>query len=214
MNQAAPSLFEVYREALCEHAHHLLAQGHARMEKSDYVDAHEPVITGDLVCEMRAFLESGDAPDWAVHYSIHDDPPVASPDRGGKHRPRVDIEFERVEIGPRPRLRFEAKRLCESTRHRVGGYLGEEGLGCFLSGKYSTTHGEAGLLGYVQSGDAETWAAGIGARLRDEEIYASVAPHLLRRASGDPLESSWTSRHLLSPGETLLTIHHVLLDFT
>ena len=74
----------------------------------------------------------------------------------GKSRPRVDIEFERVVRGKRPRLRFEAKRLNSATGHTVAKYLGEEGLGCFLSGKYPMMHAEAGMLGYVQGEDEPT----------------------------------------------------------
>jgi hypothetical protein len=75
----------------------------------------------------------------------------------------------------RPRLRFEAKRL---RRNRdVVQYLGEDGLGCFTSGKYPLTLPEAGMLGYVQNSNETTWAAKIAMALtRTPDAYHISAP--------------------------------------
>jgi hypothetical protein len=215
MKRVRPSLLQAYKAALRHHAHWLIAEGYERMDKSAFAQQHEPAITGVLVGEMRSFLESGaDAPDWVSHYSIHDDPPVDFVDKQGSSRPRVDIEFERVTVGKRPRLRFEAKRLCTSTGHSVTGYLGEDGLGCFLSGKYSTTHSEAGMLGYVQSGDEKDWAEQIGSQLkRNRERHGTVPPLFARQHLHPALRHTYVSHHSGIRDATALEIHHVLLRF-
>ncbi|MCB1032820.1 MAG: hypothetical protein KDD47_03185 [Acidobacteria bacterium] len=185
------------------------------MDKRAFAEKQEPVITGELVREMRGYLESGpDAPDWATHYSIHDDPPLNAGGRQGKSRFRVDIEFERVGTGPRPRLQFEAKRLNSSTNHTVAGYLGVDGLGCFLSGRYPLTHGEAGMLGYVQSETEESWAEQIGARLDAEaEAFGTVPPSLAAKRIATGLDHTWISQHRRGLELDLMLVHHVLLRF-
>ncbi len=67
MTSANVPLFEVYAQALCEHAHVLFENGYARMDASDFCSAEEPAITGQLVAEMQAFLECPEAPEWAIH---------------------------------------------------------------------------------------------------------------------------------------------------
>ena len=56
-------------------------------------------ITGKLVHAMRDAMADPQAPDWTTRYSIREDPPLNVPGRHGKSRPRVDIEFERVQHG-------------------------------------------------------------------------------------------------------------------
>ena len=107
-----PDIRTAYAMALRSHAHELIAMGYKRMDSPLYVKWEEPAITGELVRVMRELIESDDAPDWVVYYSIGDDPPLNVAGKLGKFRPRVDIEFERIGVrGLRPRLRFEAKRL-------------------------------------------------------------------------------------------------------
>ena len=215
MSSIGPDLFRVYVNRLRVHAHWLIAEGYARMDNAAFAGGEEPAITGELVREMRAYLESGDrAPGWVYYYSIHDDPPLSVDGRLGKSRPRVDIEFERIARGQRPRLRFEAKRLDSTTGHTVSGYLGKDGLGCFLSGRYPMTHGEAGMLGYVQSEDETTWAEQIGSALRrDRERLAALDPSLSYQRMHPALHHTYCSRHSRDNREPPIVIHHVLLRF-
>src|SRR5262245_62168224 len=165
-------LRDTYRRSLRTHAHTLIAMGYQELHAQDLVNSQEPEITGELVRAMREIQERAAAPPWVVYYTIHDDPPLNVPGKRGAKRPRVDIEFERVTRGTRPRLRFEAKRL--GRNHGIGQYLGEDGLGCFISGRYPLTHPEAGMLGYVQSNDETTWAAKIAMALtRAPDAYRS-----------------------------------------
>jgi hypothetical protein len=210
-----PSLFQAYANRLCTHAHCLIAEGYARMEKAAFASELEPAITGELVRQMRAYLESGaTAPTWAVFYTIHDDPPRSVVGKLGIARPRVDIEFERVVSGPRPRLQFEAKRLDTPTGHTVSGYLGKDGLGCFTSGRYPMTHHEAGMLGYVQSETEEIWADRIELALRKEKAkYMATDPPFSYQRLHSLLRYTYRSHHRQGKRPEFVTIHHILLRF-
>ena len=215
MTLAHPTLFATYANALRIHVHQLIAEGYARMDKGAFADEQEPAITGELVREMRAWQESENGvPEWAACYSIHDDPPLSVDGKLGKNRPRVDIEFERMANGPRPRLRFEAKRLSSPTGHTVAGYLGNDGLGCFLSGKYPMTHGEAGMLGYVQSEDELKWAERIATTLqRDGRKFAVIPPPIARQHLSKSLVHTYVSHHDGPHKGRPVMIHHILLNF-
>jgi len=203
-----------YAVALRHHAHELISEGYHRMDFWRYTDWEEPAITGELVRAMRSVLESEDSPDWAVYYSIADDPPLNVPGRVGKSRPRVDIEFERSGIrGCRPRLRFEAKRLGKTPGHTVSVYLGKDGMGCFLSGKYPLTHDEAGMIGYVQAGDEADWSDQIKTALvESSERYAVVSPSY-RKQEICSMEHTYRSHHRAWSSSSVIAIHHMLLRF-
>ena len=215
MTLTGPPLFQTYVNTLRIHALLLIAEGYARMNKAAFADEQEPAITGELVREMQAYLESAiGTPAWVCYYSIHDDPPLSVSGKLGKFRPRVDIEFERVAKGPRPRLRFEAKRLNSTTGHTVAGYLGKEGLGCFLSGRYPMTHSEAGMLGYVQSDDEGTWAKRIETMLRRKEGKRAIMdPPFARKYLCPSLLHYYVSQHRDLYGNAPVIIHHILLSF-
>ncbi len=216
MSAPALTLFQAYAAAMRGHALQLIAEGYACMDHTRFADAHEPAITGELVARMREFLESGgDGPAWREYYSIHDDPPLNVDGRLGKARSRVDIEFECVSRGggKRPRLRFEAKRLNTVTGHTIAAYLGTDGLGCFLSGKYPMTHAEAGMLGYVQSEDEPTWAGRISSALEHSaDRYGSVGPAFCGRHSPGKPPYTYVSHHDTRAAPQI-TILHVLLRF-
>lgn len=110
-----------------------------------------------MVRGIKEVLESETSPLWVENYAIHDDPPLNTGTRKGKHRLRVDIEFERCLRGKRPKYQFEAKRLYKSSSDTD--YIGTSGMGCYFAGddSYAKGHDEAGMLGYVQSEDEEYW---------------------------------------------------------
>lgn len=202
-----------YRASLRRHAHELIALGYRELRAEDFEKSEEPDITGELVRAMREVLERDTAPPWAEHYAIHDDPALSVPDRRGKARPRVDVEFERVARGPRPRLRFEAKRL--GKYHGVRQYLGADGLGCFTSGKYPLTHPEAGMLGYVQSYNEVTWAAKIETALSQTPGTYGVVGDVSWQQSRITarLVHTYRSRHHCQALDENLDVFHILLRF-
>lgn len=215
MTLAGPAVNETHSEALRRYAHELIAAGYARMDASEFATKDEPTITGELVKEMMAVLQAPtNAPEWVTRCDIHDDPPQNVKGRTGKARPRVDIEFRLVDRGPRPRLPFEAKRLNRSTNHRVADYLGPNGMGRFLSGRYPLTHSEAGMLGYVQSEQEITWADRIAQELlNNRERYAVEPPEFAEQEVCEDLPHTHASHHRHEAGAPIVRINHVLLNF-
>jgi len=207
-------LYAVYAGELRGHAIDLVWLGYLRLNIASLTNAHEDVVTGELVKEMNSVLEDPEAaPPWAEHYSVTEQQRLNVLDKLGKTRPIIDVEFERHCRGKRPRLRFEAKRLRRATG--VGAYLGEEGLAAFLDGYYPVTHPDAGMLGYVHEEAPADWAEKLSI-----ELMSDAKKH---RVSADgqwialPVSSvgapSFRSVHADVNNNTL-AITHVLLAFT
>ena len=206
-------LRDVYQRSLRTYAHELIAMGYQELHAAHFANSQEPEITGELVRVMREILERASSPFWAAYYTIHDDPPLNVPGKRGKKRPRVDIAFERVIRGMRPCLRFEAKRLGKN--HGARRYLGEDGLGCFTSGKYPLTHPEAGMLGYVQSHNEAIWAAKIATTLRQApDAYRIANNELWEHHHITPqLVYTYRSKHHCPDLGEDIHIFHTLLRF-
>jgi hypothetical protein len=136
--------------------HQLLELAYRRINPTAFANYQETAITGELVRMMDEVIDDPASPRWVRHLSAHDDPPVNAPGRLGRSRKRLDIKIVSAQRSPRNRFSFEAKRLGKDNP--VRNYLGDEGLGCFLSGDYAREEDEAGMLGYLQSGTADGWA--------------------------------------------------------
>ncbi len=202
-----------YRRIFVQRAHQLINMGYERMIPSANRTDEETAITGSLV---RAICEACDdlrSEEWVDFFGVHDDPPVNDGTRKGKHRRRLDIKIVSSERLPRQVFSFEAKRLDKS--HSVGAYLGKEGLGCFLAGKYAGDDEDGGMLGYVQSGDRGAWAVKIGGALA-----ASARRYAVR--SGDSwqkwpmaegLDHCYRSRHMRPSLQREIDVYHTLLSF-
>jgi len=147
-----------YQASFRKRVFQLLKWGYDRLDTLSFKNSEEEDITGELVKEIKELLQDRSSPKWMGRFTIHEEPRVNTPDLKGKRRKRLDIELERVSIGPRPRYPFEAKRLCENSHATMKRYLGSEGLGEFLVGNYAADVDEAGMLGYVQSNTPSEWS--------------------------------------------------------
>ena len=211
-----PDMRVVYATQMRTHVHELIAMGYNLMDNTpSFANSEEPAITGELIRSMKELLESENAPKWAIYYSISDDPPMNVNGKYGKDRPRVDLEFERTGIrGSRPRFRFEAKRLGTTSGHTVAAYLGENGLGCFISGKYPINNAEGGMLGYIQNGSEESWSDRIERALnnKDKNKYDAIDPPYQHQQVCS-LKYTYISHHYSKALSRVIIIHHVLLRF-
>jgi hypothetical protein len=160
----------IHIEAFRCRCFYLIGQGYNVLNPLSLRDREEPDISGCLVASIEAFIQAPDAPEWVIHYSIKDDPPVNTQKKYGKSRPRADIAFEWVRRGKRPLFRLEAKWVGakKTSLGAKKGYLGDEGIGCFLSGYYPVDIGYAGMLAYVHSEDEATWAVKIQEKLSEK----------------------------------------------
>ena len=122
---------------------------------------------------------------------------------------RVDSSLSR----PRTRFSFEAKRLGKA--HPVSRYLGDEGMGCFLSGAYARDDDQAGMLGYVQSETPPRWADRIGAELRKNPSCYNMPEHgqFSSVEIVDGLDHTYRSNHDRPSVGRRVSIFHTLLEF-
>jgi hypothetical protein len=201
-----------FHRAFVLNCHELLALGYDQMDVASFQAEEEPAITGELVKEIKCAIESPNAPVWAAHFEVLDDPPINSPGRRGKRRRRVDIEMLKTQPGKRPRLQFEAKRLCNGGS--IAKYLGADGLQLFLKGEYAIDHDMAGMLGYVQVGDVHTWGEQIGKRINSDKTRYSVCcdGDFCRHAVASNLKHTYLSSHdRLAAGKPIAILHTLLL---
>lgn len=189
--------------------------GYAKLNHSEFAECNDETIINGKLCEaMDEVMRDPRSPGWVERYALKDDNPQNVDGREGKGRPRIDIEIERVKR-PRPRFRFEAKRLKARTRHTASVYLGEDGMGAFLSGEYPLTHPEAGMIGYVQSDTEDVWATRIG------QALAAAGKKFRVRSGGEwgreklakNLSHTYRTVHTPKDARPDLTVYHVLLRF-
>jgi hypothetical protein len=202
-----------YRKLFVARVHEVVEQGYRRLNAAEYAAEEEPAITGELANAMTAFLRGTSAPEWADNFSVHDDPPVSDGARRGKRRRRVDIRVDASTPRPGARFSYEAKRLASG--HGVSEYLGKEGLGCFLSGDYAREDAEAGMLGYMQSRDAECWSTEIETALRKNKTEYEISGTVRWQRSSFPRgpEQVFQSNHTRNAVGRPIEIYHTLLAF-
>ncbi len=200
-----------YRWVFVRRVHQLIKRGYDRLTPSALREEEEPAITGILVEAIEEVLDDPNSEHWADFFDVHDDPPVKHRSRRGKRRYRLDIKFVSSQQRPRQLFSFEAKRLGE--RHPVRAYLGKEGLGCFLDGKYAGDQDDVGMLGYVQSGDSAAWIAEIGRSLAASPQKYSVLDSWQRWYFAGGPDHCYRTRHSRQGHERELNVYHTLLSF-
>jgi len=191
----------------------LVKMGYDRLDSKKYRDWEEPDITGKLKEEIEAVIDDPLSPRWISRFVVQDESPINATGRLGKHRKIIDILIQRTRRGPNPRYYFEAKRLSGNNFTAIK-YLGQTGLGEFISGNYAFNESEAGMLGYVQSGNPAEWASKILFEFKKNKASIQVC-------SG----GEWTyvqiiselncycSKHKRPSIGRPITIYHSLLNF-
>lgn len=207
---------DVYRSAFIHNCLALLVRARWRLIGMELAGEEEPAITGLLVQRAKEIVEADDAEQWMEHLEILDDAVQNDqPDRRGKRRPRIDIEFVEVRRGPRPRFHVEAKRLYRPDS--IAEYLGAGGLGMYICGAYAADWPSAGMLGYVQNRTCTKWLGELAERLANGQTKFHLCKQEHTFSSPDwsteGLEDVRTSCHTRTE-ESLgsLRIFHLFLD--
>lgn len=201
--------WSVYRQ----HIHTLLAWGYANSRNRVQARHDETAITGFIAEAIQDILDDLDSPPWCNQIVIKDDPPIPGGGRTGRKRWRPDLIFESVERRPRPKYHFEAKRLRK--QQSINEYLGEDGLQCFISGRYAHESDEAGMLGYVQCDSVNIWMEKLQVAINQDsqgknELLLSSPPCNIQVVDAFPQE--WMTRHGRHSGKSIV-VHHIPLDF-
>lgn len=192
----------------------LLNMGYGRLDVASLTNSEEEDITGEIVKEINEILEDRESPSWVSSFAVHEELRINEPDRKGKRRKRVDIDFEWICHGPRQHYSFEAKRLRVNS-HPIGEYVGLSGLGEFISGNYAHGGIEAGMIGYIQSDTPESWASKILKKFKKE-------PEIIQACSDggwaditivDGLKHCFRSKHHRPTIGRPITIYHIFFVF-
>ena len=129
----------------------------------------------------------------------------------GKEESRTDIRF----YPPGPKRRtvsfvFESKRLNVPDSN-AGEYVGESGMMCFVTGKYSRGLPLGGMIGYVMDGDLRRANRNVQRAIRRERKALRISP------GGDfqptPLlsDSTWHGETHHHRDDGVIAIFHLLL---
>ncbi|MFY9610511.1 MAG: hypothetical protein WAU45_18115 [Blastocatellia bacterium] len=142
-------------------------------------------------------------------FFIKDDPPLSGGGRTGTRRLRTDIIISYA-AGKRPEFFFEAKRL-HHTKAIASRYIGEAGMGCFISGRYASHCHEAAMIGYVQSDTPESWQATLQSNIEQQrdDLQLDRIIESVNFEESFPLE--WISCHQRS-SLAALSLFHIVLD--
>ena len=201
-----------YRTSLVNRSHQILKRGYDLLDRTTLAALDEEAITGRLTNAMQDAVQDLAAPRWMKNFWPVEETRVNDGDREGKHRYRIDIEVVEQRRGPRPRFRFEAKRLRDSDSRRE--YLGYDGLGCFLDGRYAAGDPDAGMIGYVQEGKTEDHVVAICDSLaRDTaRFYVTQDGGWIEHRVVKGVQTYATS-HQRTGGLPRIMIFHTLLEF-
>jgi hypothetical protein len=193
-------------------AHTLIAWGYQGAVSRIESDSHEETtITGYISEAIKNRLRAFDCPIWCEDFSVMENRPTEKEGCEGKYRPQPDLVIEGNMRG-RPEYIFEAKRL-KKPGYGTGKYLGDDGLGCFLSGKYAARYDEAAMLGYVQSDSLGYWQKDIQEKINQRKVNLNLLSGLHDMEITNDLQNEWLSVHKRNSVKRWISIFHILLDF-
>jgi hypothetical protein len=154
--QPEPEYYGTFSIAFRKKVHILINWGYRGVLSRIKNHSHEePTITGYISAAIINRLRAFDCPRWCMEFSVMENQPEEAVGREGKSRLLTDLVIEGNMKG-RPEYIFEAKRLKKND-FGVGKYVGQDGLGCFITGKYAKRYDEAAMLGYIQSDSIDDW---------------------------------------------------------
>jgi hypothetical protein len=94
---------------------------------------------------------------------------------------------------------FEAKRLRKKgsggRSYGVSSYIGSDGMGCFISGLYTSRYDEAAMLAYVQSDSLAYWQEKVKKKIDDSADSLCLKPPQQDVNIIDAFGLEWTSTH-------------------
>jgi hypothetical protein len=146
------------------------------------------------------------------NFWAHEEKRVHGHERLGKRRFRIDIEIMRHGVTKRPSFCFEAKRLHNASSRKQ--YLGNDGLGCYVDGRYASGDEIAGMLGYVQQGTLKAHAEALAKELQaDRETYRVAERGEWTEFQVVKMLSTFRSIHKRSDPLPRIVVLHTLLLF-
>lgn len=199
-------------ETLREDAHKLIALGYKKSLAGIDSDDHEETdITGFIAKALREQLRDFKCHIWFSGYCIQEESPQEGEGLRGKRRPKTDLIIECTKPG-RAEYIFEAKRLRKHG-FEAGKYIGSEGMGCFISGKYASRYNEAAMLGYVQSDNPQYWKKKVREAIDKNKTNLNLVSSQQDVEVIPDFSDEWKSVHGREGIGRSIAIHHILLDY-
>lgn len=208
--------FRFYSGAFLRDVHQLLAWGYydAQQQNETHSLALEENITGEIVQAIKRRLDDLATPrKFTTHYFVDDESHVRESDKLGKERQRIDIVIVCSAKLPRPEFMFEAK-LLRKNGFPISLYIGDGGMQCFIRGEYAASYPAAGMIGYIQSDDANRWFNELERKF-NEDMHDNlrIRSSLKKIEVLSALKDEWVSRHYRE-NNTDIQLFHIFLDCT
>ena len=129
---------------------------------------------------------------------------------------RIDILFSYIET-PREDIyfAFECKRLripyATGLATNNSKYVNEQGMMCFVTGKYSGSVTNGGMMGYVMDGQTKKAITSVGELIKNKRLALKLDKDtaLERSSIMGNSQNVRETRHILN--ERKFTIHHIFL---
>ena len=193
-------------------AHILISWGYSGALGRIKHNSHEETTITDYIAEaIINRLRAMDCPVWCEDFSVMENRPVEMAGCEGKTRPQPDLIIEGNMRG-RPEYVFEAKRL-KRDGFGSGKYLGQDGLGCFLAGKYAARYDEAAMLGYIQDDSPSAWKTAVQNKINEKKILLNLVGPLQDVEIISDFPDEWKTVHHREVIGRPISIFHILLDF-
>lgn len=204
--------FGSFTNAFRKAAHTLIRWGYrGALTRIKHNSHEEPTITGYIYETITNRLRAIDCPVWCEDFSVKEDPPEKMKGREGRNRLRPDLVIEGTMQG-RPEYILEAKRLKKDS-FGAGKYLGDDGLGCFVSGKYAARYDEAAMLGYIQDYSPSGWKTDIREKINQQESQLHLVSLSQEVNIISDFPDEWKTAHHRAVIGRSISIFHILLDF-
>jgi hypothetical protein len=216
--QALESTWDDYVKVLREDSHQLLAWGHrdARTELPTARDEYD--ITGMIAVAIERRINDPETPERFAVYVVRSEHPVSPAGERGKDRPKLDVQI--VKSGrPQRAFTFEAKRLRDDDKVSVSdslrAYVGDDGVGRFVAGRYAAESVEAAMLGCAQSRDARFWFDRVCQRFVEDVLAGESLLRLIEQIRPESvipdLRDEAVSLHE-RPGARPIRVFHIFLE--
>lgn len=143
--------------------------------------------------------------------------PKLPDDESDSESGEVDIYIRWFSQHPDAYFVFECKRLnvhyASGVKSGASAYVGDKGMGCFISGQYPTTCDCGGMLGYAMDGDVLAAVSAVNRALHANRGQLRLRPpHKLARAT---IMGDGSGVHQTAHGRNQheLLIYHLFLPF-
>jgi hypothetical protein len=207
----ASSVHDLYYAAFRTRVFQLLAWGYADARPLVNAVSKEPEITGYIAEAIDDRINDPATDECYGRFVVRDDPPVRTPGRAGTARRRADLVLQDTTDRPQRKYVFEGKRLGQGNP--ISRYVGADGLQLFVDEQYARECGEAAMLGYMQSHDAQHWFRQLKSALRKRNGALRILDHPRACTINPSLPNVWDTVHGRSSGKSI-KLSHVLLDCT